>query len=205
MCADETVYIVDDDDAICRALRELLASVGIDSKVFSDCRSFLEAYDASRPGCLVLDLHLPDASGASLQQGLAARGMCIPVILMTAFGDTLTAVQAMKRGAVDFLEKPVRPGELVASIREALNRDRQRRLEASRRAHVTERLKSLTPRETQILEMLAKGRPPKAIATELRRSYKTIDKHKTRVMQKLGVHNMVDLVRMAIRARIVEP
>jgi len=197
-----TVYLVDDDVSVLRGLGRLLAAAGMKVAAFDSPREFLGRLDPAAPGCLILDVAMPGLNGLELQQALAARGSALPVVFLTGRGDIPMSVQAMKRGAADFLTKPVDDEMLLATIRNALEKNRASRTAREELAQIEKRLAKLTARERGVLERVVTGRLNKQIAAELGTVEKTIKVHRAHVMQKMGVRTLVDLVRLAGRAGI---
>jgi FixJ family two-component response regulator len=197
-----TVYLVDDDPDILKAIDRLLQSVGLRVVTFLSPQQFLEDYDRNAPACLVLDLALPGLSGLELQRALEEEASSLPIIFLTGRGDIASSVRAMKHGAADFLTKPVDDTDLIAAIRDALARDQALRLTRSERERVAKRLSSLTERERQVLEQIVAGRLNKQIAADLGTSEKTIKFHRGNLMRKMGVRVVVDLVKLAERAGV---
>ena len=196
MPTDPTVFIVDDDEAVRRSLRRLIASAGMAVEDYATAEEYAGRYDPSRPGCLVLDVRMPGMSGLELQKMLQQKGMRIPVIIVSGHGDVPKAVQAMKGGAVDFIEKPFKGEVLLDRIRQAIELDGQVRRRQARRAEVQSRLALLTPREREVMELLATGTPAKQVAYQLGLSRKTVDVHRSHIMMKLQIDSLVELVRM---------
>jgi len=197
---EQTVYIIDDDDAVRRSLRLLVKSVGLRTETFSSAQEFLEVYDVNQPGCLVLDVRMPGMSGLELQDRLNAADKWIPIIFITGHGDVPMAVQAMRKGAVEFLQKPFRDQELVERINLALQQDAERRNAVIERDQLTKRLDSLTPREREVLDAIVDGHANKAIAIDLDVSQRTVEVHRARVMGKMQARSVAQLVRMVMRA-----
>jgi len=197
-----TVYLVDDDVSVLRGLGRLLAAAGMKVAAFDSPREFLGRLDPAAPGCLILDVAMPGLNGLELQQALAARGSALPVVFLTGRGDIPMSVQAMKRGAADFLTKPVDDEMLLATIRNALEKNRASRTAREELAQTEKRLAMLTAREREVLERVVTGRLNKQIAAELGTVEKTIKVHRAHVMQKMGVRTLADLVRLAGRAGI---
>lgn len=193
------VYLVDDDAAVRTALRRGLVAEGFSVRVFESADAFLAAHDPGQPGCLVADVAMPGMSGLELQSLLASRGSSRPIIFVTARGSIPMSVQAMRAGAVTFLPKPVRLGELVAAVREALERDRRDREERDATADVESRMTSLTFREREVLDLIVTGKLNKQIAAELGAAEKTIKVHRGRVMAKLHVRSVAELVTLTAR------
>jgi len=196
MPTDPTVFIVDDDEAVRRSLRRLIASAGMAVEDYATAEEYADRCDLSRPGCLVLDVRMPGMSGLELQKMLQQKGMKIPVIIISGHGDVPKAVQAMKGGAVDFIEKPFKGEVLLDRIRQAIELDGQVRRRQARRAEVQSRLALLTPREREVMELLATGTPVKQVAYQLGLSRKTVDVHRSHIMMKLQIDSLVELVRM---------
>lgn len=191
-----TVFIVDDDAAVRESMALFMSSAGIPSRTFASAVDFLRAYDPDAPGCILLDVRMPGMSGIELQQRLDELGATLPVIFLTAFADVPTAVGALKAGAVDFLQKPVRPDELVERVRQALDVDARARARGAEDAEARTRLDHLTGREVQILRMVTDGMTNKAIARELGLSRRTVETHRANVMRKMGAHSLAELMRM---------
>jgi two-component system, LuxR family, response regulator FixJ len=191
-----TVYVVDDDDGMRRALDTLLSTVGYKTAVFSRPSEFLATFKANVPGCLVLDIRMPDMSGLELQQHLNRIGSMLPVIFITGHGDVPMAVQAMKEGAFEFIQKPFRDQDLLDRINHALKQDAENRSIVARRAEVLHRLESLTPRERQVMDMVVDGAANKVIAIDLTLSERTVEIHRAKVMEKMGARSVAHLVKL---------
>jgi FixJ family two-component response regulator len=191
-----TVYLVDDDERVRVSLTRLLATAGHVVRSYASAEDFLSHHDPAIPGCAVIDLSLPGMDGFGIQEALISGRVNRPVIFVTGYGDVPTSVRAMKAGAVDFLTKPVDASVLLATIADALARDRQARREGERRDAVDQRLASLTPREHQVLAHVAAGRLNKQIAGDLGTVEKTVKVHRARMMKKMGVRTVADLVRL---------
>jgi len=192
------VFIVDDDDAVRNSLRLLVKSVGLPASTAKSAQEFLENYDPGHPGCLILDVRMPGMSGMELQQQLNVRGAVIPVIFITGHGDIPMAVEAMQQGAFDFLQKPFRDQDLIDRIQRALEKDAANREELTQRSRIRERLGTLTPREREVLGLVTSGKPNKVIAADLGLSQRTVEIHRSRVMEKMGAASLAQLVRMAL-------
>ncbi len=192
------VFIVDDDEAVRSSLRLLIKSVGLIPTALGSAREFLEKYDPAQPGCLVLDVRMPEMSGLELQEQLNRPGAVIPVILITGHGDVPMAVEAMQAGAFDFLQKPFRDQDLIDRIQKALEKDRANRAVLNERSLIRERMESLTPREREVLEMVSSGKPNKIMAADLGVSQRTVEIHRARVMEKMGASSLAQLVRMVM-------
>jgi FixJ family two-component response regulator len=197
-----TIFVVDDDTAVLKALTRLLRVNGLSIQTFSSPLEFLLRHDPSVPGCAILDLSMPGLDGLKLQQELATQHAELPVIFITGKGDISTGIRAMKAGAVDFLTKPVRDSELLAAIEQA--RERVVKITEARAQldSIKARLARLTPREHEVLALVVAGRLNKQIASELGTVEKTIKVHRGRMMKKMGVRAVADLVRMAEKANI---
>ncbi len=190
-----TVFLVDDDPAVRDAVGLLLRASGLAVEAFSSAADFLAADAVRRPGCLVLDVRMPQMSGLDLQKKLCAEGHRMPIIFMTGHGDVPMAIRAMKAGALDSIEKPF-PGELLLTrVREALALDTQDRCRQAQRDAAAARLARLSPREREVLERVANGQYNKTIAAELDISISTVEIHRRRVMEKLEASSIADLIR----------
>lgn len=193
-----TVFVVDDDEPVRDAISMLLETEDIPFEAFDSAQSFLDAYDPGRGGCLVLDIRMPGMSGLELQQKLRDLHAPIPIVFITGHGDVPMAVEAMKRGAVDFIRKPFRDEELLARIDEALARDAGHREEVSTLAEIRARIDSLTPREHEVFHRVAAGQANKVVAIDLGISERTVEIHRSQVMSKTGARSLADLVRMKL-------
>jgi FixJ family two-component response regulator len=197
-----TVYVVDDDLDLLKAIERLLQSAGFDVATFRTPQLFLERFDRTAPGCLVLDLAMPGLSGLELQRVLEQQVSHLPIVFLTGRGDIAMSVQAMKNGAADFLTKPVDDSVLIAAIQEALARDQVLRRARVERDRVAQCLAALTEREHQVLERILAGRLNKQIAAEFGTTEKTIKFHRGNLMRKMGVRVVADLVKLAERAGV---
>lgn len=195
-----TVYIVDDDAAVRDSLALMLGLAGYRTAVFADAEAFLAAYRPDWSGCVVADLRLPGASGLELQAELDARGSALPFIIITAHGDVPTARAAFRARAVDFLEKPFQRSQLFAAIESSFAGEARRLSRSQAQAQASKRLASLTAREREVLDQAARGLHAKEIAANLGISPRTVEVHKARIMAKLGVRNVAELVRIALDA-----
>lgn len=193
-----TVYVVDDDEAVRDAMSMLLNAAGITARSFSGGQEFLESYSAGDVGCLVLDMRMPGMSGFEVLDRLQEMQAPIPVIFVTGHGDIPMAVEAMRRGAVNFIRKPFGDEELLACIDEALDEDRLRRQRHQSLAEMRELVESLTPREKEVFERVAAGQANKVIAIELGISERTVEIHRSQVMHKTKSRSLAELVRLSI-------
>jgi FixJ family two-component response regulator len=193
-----TVFVVDDDAAMRKSLSTLVQSVQLPVETFETAQDFLDVFDPDRPGCLVLDLRMPGLSGLELQQRLTARGARLPIIFISAHGDLTSAVGAMRAGAMDFLEKPFRGQLLLDRIHQALEKDSRLRLEAATHAATEIRMSTLTAPERAVLDLMAAGKAYKVIARELGISYKAVEGRRARIMRKMGVDNLSQLLRQVL-------
>ncbi|RZV33688.1 MAG: response regulator transcription factor [Chromatiales bacterium] len=203
MDVKQTVYVVDDDEGVRDGLSLLLATVGQPCELFASASDFLEAYDEETRGCLVLDIRMPRMTGLDLQEKLIEMGSRLPIIFITGHGDIPMAVEAMRRGAVDFIRKPFREHGLLDRINEALAVDDTVRKQATDRKAVEERLAVLTDREWEVFKRVADGEMNKVIAADLGISERTVEVHRGHVMKKLGVKTLAQLVRIKIEAELI--
>jgi len=204
MSEAEQVHIVDDDEAVRDAIGMLLETVDIPYVAYPDALSFLEDADLENVNCLVLDIRMPGMSGLELQEKLTTMNVELPIVFITGHGDIPMAVEAMRRGAVDFLRKPFRDQELLDRIQEALSRDAQHRGQAADSEELKERVSDLTPREQEVFKRVAKGQANKVIAIELGISERTVEIHRSNVMQKTSSRSLADLVRLLIKLEEIE-
>ncbi len=201
---EPTIFVVDDDAGVRDSLRMLLRAIGRRAETYASAEEFLQSYTSERPGCLILDLRMPGMSGLELQEELSRRGSALPIIFITAHGDVPSAVDAVKGGAVDFIQKPFRDEELIDKIDQALQQNARARTESEEIAKVRARIASLTPREREVMEIVVAGKKNKAIAAELGLSERTIEIHRARVMKKMGAESVAEVVRMVLLARGAE-
>lgn len=192
----QTVFVIDDEATIRNSLKWLLESVQIPVEIFDSAHAFLAAHADDLSGCLILDVRMPGMSGLELMKRLHRTGMRTPIIFLSAHGDVPMAVQALKDGAFDFIEKPYNNQRLLDCVQHALERDALNRAHRNADEGVSDRLKSLTPREQQIITLVVAGKSNKEIGRQLDISHKTIEAHRGRLMSKMGVNNLVDLVRL---------
>ena len=204
MQSEPTVFVVDDDEAVRQSLQLLAESVGYPVRAFGSAAEFLESYRPDQPGCLVLDIRMRGMSGLELQDWLAAQGLSLPIIFVTGHGDIPMAVQAMRAGAVDFIEKPYRDQELLDRIQQAIELDEQRRQQDHRRQQVSDRLDLLTPREREVMEHVVAGETNKQIAGALGISLRAVEAHRARVMERMAASSVAQLVQMVMTVRAPE-
>jgi FixJ family two-component response regulator len=201
-----TVYIVDDSPEVRASLSRLLGVAGYRVQAFESAESFLEEHDVEASGCLLLDVRMPGLSGPELQQFLASSGLIRPIVFLTGNGDIQTSVRAMKEGAVDFLTKPVDDVRLFGAVEHALRRDAEQRLNRSIRHTIQQRMEILTPRERQVMAQVIRGRLNKQIAADLGTGEKTVKVHRARVMSKMMVRSVAELVQLGARVGVsIEP
>jgi FixJ family two-component response regulator len=188
-----TLFVVDDDPDACRSAAALASSMGIACQTYCSAESFLESFDPSRPGCVLIDLRLNGMSGFALQEELAAQGSALPVIVISAYADVPATVRLMRNGALTVLEKPYHADELAEAIRLAIETDRQKRTALAERRRIRQRIDTLCPREKQTMELIVAGKPNKLIARELDVSHRTVDRLRAAVFRKTGVETAVEL------------
>ena len=198
------VYLVDDDAQVLRAYARLLREHGFATATFESSEAFLEQYDATRPGCLILDVNLPGLDGLALQRRLLEVG-ALPIVFLTGHGDVPTSVQAIKAGAEDFLLKPVSGDVLVAAVRTALAHDAATRRDSSRDALLRQRLAGLSAREREVLQRLAAGKLNKQIAGELGIAEATVKFHRSRLMERMQAQTVAELMHFAARLDLTAP
>lgn len=194
------VFVVDADDATRDAVRDLAHTMNLRCRAYALGQEFLDAYADSEPGCLVLDVRIPDINGFEIQERLTAQGATIPVVFLTAQATVSIAVRAMRAGALDFLEKPLRENELWNVIEEAILVDKRRRRLAAERERLTNRLAQLTPKEQEVLEMIARGKSKRDIASEIGVCVRTVELRRKQLMRRLGMRSLVELVHFAVLA-----
>jgi FixJ family two-component response regulator len=188
------VYLVDDDEAVRDSLGMLFKSIGLEHKAYPSALDFLQHFDASRHACLVADIRMPGLSGLELQQRLNEQHAEIPIIFITGHGDVPMAVSAMKSGAADFIQKPFRDQDLIDRINKALERDRDRRKSRVELDEIRARIALLTPREKEVMQRVVRGQANKVIAMDLGVSQRTVELHRARVMRKLRMRSLAELV-----------
>lgn len=198
MKPEATVFIVDDDAEMRSALYRMVRLAGMRAESFDSAVSFLAAYHSDRPGCLLLDVRMPCMSGLELQQRLKEAQIHLPVVFMSGYGCVTDAVEAMKMGALDFIEKPFDNERMLARLKDAIRTDAQARFERLRDSDTRQRLSSLTPREGEIMNLLVAGNSNKGIADQLGLSVRTVESHRANVMAKMQADTLSELVKMAL-------
>lgn len=196
-----TVYIVDDDDAVLDSIAELVMSVGLRAATFRSAQQFRDSFDPEQPGCLVLDVRMAHTSGLALQAELNTIGARIPIVFISGHGDISVAIKTIKAGAVDFVQKPYHEQQLLDSINEALRRDAENRQVTGSGDGFAELLLALTERERDVLEQVAQGLSSKSIAKVLDISYRTVELHRSHIMEKLRVRSVAELIKLVIERR----
>lgn len=197
-----TVFVIDDDPGVLRAVGRLLRSNDYQVQLYETATEFLLSLDSGIPGCVLVDLAMPELGGLEVQERLQALGDSHPVVFLSGQGSIGASVRAMKAGAVDFIEKPCEEAHLLATVRRALERDRQLRTHRNAVEQIKRRLASLTPRESEVLRHVIAGRLNKQIAAKLGTAEKTVKVHRARVMQKMSVRSVAELTRVADTAGI---
>jgi FixJ family two-component response regulator len=198
-----SVFIVDDDEQVRSALTLLMESVGLQTQSFSSAYEYLEQFDASRPGCLILDVRMPGISGLDLQARLSAEKIHPPIIIITGHGDVPMAVRAVTAGAVDFIEKPFNNQSMLDNVHRAIELDAKHRGESSRLQEVETRYNALTPREKEVLLYVIEGKRNKIIASDMSISQSTVEAHRSKVMEKMAAKSLSDLMRMALLLKLI--
>ncbi|HQR51124.1 MAG TPA: response regulator [Methylophilaceae bacterium] len=196
------VFIIDDDEAVRDALALLCDSAGFIVETFDSAQAFLDVCGQYTEGCLVLDLNMPDMSGIELQENLVGRGVALPIIFLSAYGDVPTTARAMKAGAMDFLTKPVAGGVLLTHIREALSLSARLRVQSETQRSILENVAKLTEREKEVLVRVATGASNKEIAQDMGISYRTVEIHRANAMHKVGAANLLELARIVEVAKL---
>ena len=195
-----TVFVVDDDSSTRELLSWLMKKNGLHSEVFADARSFLDAYRPGAPGCLVVDLNMPGMNGLDLQQYLKDNGVQLPVIFLSGRADVPKAVRAVKEGAIDFIEKPFDYRHVVGLVEECIRRDAEARQANEKKRVFCERLSQLTQREREVLDLVVAGRMNREVAEKLDISIKTVEAHRAKIMEKLEVNSLAELVQAKLAA-----
>jgi FixJ family two-component response regulator len=200
--SEPTVFVIDDDPSARQGLTRLVRAAGMDAESFASAEDFLASGKSDGPGCIVLDVRMPDMTGPELQEELSKAEYCMPIIFLSAHGDVPTTARAMKKGAVDFLAKPVDRDDLLEAIRVSLAKDAENRAQRAETSSIHEYIKTLTPREHEIMTHVITGMLNKQIAFELDISEETVKIHRGRVMRKLGIDSAAELVRLCEKAGI---
>jgi FixJ family two-component response regulator len=196
------VYVVDDDLSVRRSLARVIRAAGYRVKTFAQARDFLDQKESKDPHCLVLDINLPDRSGLDLQRDLSSEGDSTPIVFITGYGTVPITVQAMKGGAVEFLEKPVDQQSLLKAVHRAIEKDRRMKQHVNDLREIQQRLASLTPREKEVLPYVVSGLLNKQVALKLGTTEKTIKVHRARILRKMRADSLVDLARLAQKVGI---
>lgn len=196
--AATTVYVIEDDDELRESLAAIIRSVGLHVQDYGHPREFFANYDPETPGCLVVDLRLPDMSGLELQRVAARQGSLHPFLIITGHGDVQTAVAAMRQGALDFIEKPFSRQQLLDRVQQAVNQDQQQRKLFTQQQQVRALIAALTGREREVLELVVEGKLTKEIARQLGISPKTVEVHRANVVRKMGADNVAELIRVVM-------
>ena len=191
------VHVVDDDPSMREALQDLFLSIGLETRTYATARDFLATAVSDAPGCLVIDIRLPDMNGLDFQLQLTQTGVRLPVVMMTGYGDIPMSVRAMKHGAVDFLPKPFKDQDMLDAVLAAIERDRQRRAADGDVSKMRERFRTLSAREQQVMLLVTTGKMNKQVAGDLGISEITVKIHRAAAMRKMGARTLADLVRMA--------
>jgi FixJ family two-component response regulator len=191
------VHVVDDDWSMRGALQDLFLSIGLEARAYATAGDFLAAAVSDAPGCLVIDIRLPDMNGLDFQEQLTQTGVRLPVVMMTGYGDIPMSVRAMKHGAVDFLPKPFKDQDMLDAVLAAIERDRQRRAVDGDASKMRERFGTLSAREQQVMQLVTTGKMNKRVAADLGISEITVKIHRAAVMRKMGARTLAELVRMA--------
>jgi len=203
MSEEQVVYIVDDDPDVRESLVILMETVGQAFKEYESAHAFLQAYHGGMRGCLVADIRMPRMSGLELQEKLIDAGSLLPIIFITGHGDISLAVKAMRRGALDFIRKPFHEQNLLDRINEALDIEDGKRQAQMDKQQLVERFDSLSQRELEVLELVAQGKMSKVVADDLGISERTVEAHRSHIMQKLGIHTVAQLIRLKIQIEML--
>jgi two-component system response regulator TtrR len=193
-----TVFIVDDDQAVRDSLKFLVESNGRAAQTYASAKAFIDGYNPDMPGCVLLDVRMPEMSGFELQKEMQKRQITIPIIFISAHGTVPAAVRALKLGASDFVMKPFNNQVLLEKIDQAIEADKIHREECDRRQHIADRMANLTARELDVMRLIVEGMPAKKIADQLGISNKTVDVHRSHIMHKLEIKSVAELVKMVV-------
>ena len=199
-----TVFIVDDDEQVRKALSLLMESVGLNTESYASAQEYLDRFDVDKPGCLILDVRMPGISGLDLQARLAAERIHPAIIIITGHGDVPMAVRAVTAGAVDFIEKPFNNQSMLDTVHKAIERDAIQRGESLRIQDIEARYNELTPREKEVLQFVIEGKRNKIIAADMNISQSTVEAHRSRVMEKMAAETLSDLMRMALTLKLIK-
>lgn len=199
--SEGTVFIVDDDETNRMLFSDIFSSIDIDHKCFSSAQNFLNEFQPEESGCILLDIRMPGMSGLELQRRLREDSVAHPIIIVTAHGDVSTAIEAMKAGAFDFMEKPIRNQQLIETTQRALRYGREAIDERNHQHDLQAKIATLTPREREVFDQVIDGEPNKRIAFNLDISIKTVELHRAKVMQKMDARSLADLIRAAVTAQ----
>ncbi len=199
---EPTVFIIDDDPSVRKGLTRIVKAAGINTESFESAGDFLSSHNCKEYGCIILDVHMPEMTGPELQEKLIEAGCSMPIIFLSAHGDVPTTARTMKKGAVDFLEKPVDQEDLMAALQVSLARDLETRAKRAEYDSILEHIKTLTPREHEAMTYVITGMLNKQIGAEMDISEETVKIHRGRVMQKLGIVSVAELVRICEKAGI---
>lgn len=195
------VFIVDDDDAVRESLEFLMKSIDQPAEAYPSAQAFLDAYNPDKPGCLLLDIRMPGMSGIELQEKLDDIHAVVPIIFITGHGDVPMAVQAIKAGAADFIQKPFRDQELIDRIKEVLEEDVDNRAGRLEKSEILKRMETLTDRENEVMDQVVAGKANKVVAIDLSVSQRTVEIHRANVMEKMKARSLAQLVRLVMKAR----
>ncbi len=204
MSEEPRVFIVDDDEQVRSALTLLMESVGLKSESFASAQEYLDQFNASKSGCLILDVRMPGLSGLDLQARLSAEKIHPPIIIITGHGDVPMAVRAVTAGAVDFIEKPFNNQSMLDNVHRAIEQDAKQRGESSRLQDIERRYDELTPREKEVLQCVIEGKRNKIIAADMNISQSTVEAHRSKVMEKMVAKTLSDLMRMALLLKLID-
>ena len=196
-----TVHVVDDEPSICRLFERICTPLGVNTVSHGQAEAFLDAYDPAQPGCLILDVHLPQMSGLELLEEISRREWTLPIVIISGKAEVSTAVQAFRLGSIDFLEKPFAREDVEAVVNKAIALDLRQRETAASKSAIAKRVDKLTPRERQVMDLVVEGKSNRIIAEELGVSPKTIEVHRANVMQKMEAGSLAALVKMAVAVR----
>ncbi len=202
--AESTVFVVDDDADVRRSLRWMLCKAGLSVETYASAEDFLDSYFADRAGCVVADVRMPGIDGLALQQQISQRGWTIPIIIITGHGDVPMAVQAMRDGAIDFIEKPFERQAMLERIHQAIERDARSRRQHRTRRSAAARVAELSSRERQVMHLMVRGALTKQIARQLNLSARTVEKHREHVMEKMEADSLAELVLLGVQSGIFE-